>query len=87
MNSIELRVDADHDVLYAKRLGARIHLSDEAPTDSFLILNRDADGDVVGVQFLAVNEMELEYWRHHPDRGFLPADILAALDGWMAARR
>lgn len=86
-HDVSLTIDERADVLYARRPGVPIRTSREAPGDSYLILNLDAGGNVVGVQLLAAHEMPADFWREHPDRGALPPDLLAALDRWMREQR
>lgn len=79
---VDVKHDDSADVLYVRRDVARIVNSKEAPDDGYLILNYDSLGSVVGVQLLFASEMDLIYWRSHPDRNVLPVDILTELDSW-----
>lgn len=72
------------DVIYAKRAGATVRTSTEAPHDDRLILNMADDGTVVGVQLV---DVEPEEWKMQPDRNMVPKDILDAVDRWLFAER
>lgn len=87
MNEVRLKHDDQHDVLYARRDGARIAKSREAPGDGYLILNLDEQGSIVGVQFMFPTDLSAEEWAGHPDRQSLPHDIDSVLNAWFAARR
>lgn len=85
-NEVQIRVDEENDVLYAKRKGTSSRNSNEAPHDGGLILSYDSRGDVVGITLLAAHEMPSDLWLRHSDREALPSDILSALDTWMGSR-
>jgi hypothetical protein len=82
--SVVLDSDSNTGVLYAKLEGARISNSRESPEDDYLILNEDAEGQVVGVQVLHASEM-VGRWPSHPGRGGIPISLMSALDGWFKA--
>ena len=82
-DDINIRVDSSAAVLYAKRLGARIVASHEAPSDSGLILNTDERGAVVGLQLLDALTVDSEWWRTHPDRRAVPEDLFCTVDRWL----
>lgn len=79
---VNVKHDGAADVLYVLRNVARVSISREAPDDGYMILNYDSFGSIVGVQLMCASEMDMNYWRSHPDRSVLPVDILAELDSW-----
>jgi hypothetical protein len=80
MTELQVSLDAAHEVVMIRRTGARVVVSRDADHDTYLFLDLDDENHVVGVRLTAANEMPPEYWRHHPDRGSLPGDILSKLD-------
>lgn len=82
--SLRITCDTDAGVLYARRVGVRIATSRYGEADTLLVLNLDAEGDVVGLQLEGALELTPAEWRQHPDRGLIPPDMLAKIDGWFS---
>lgn len=80
----EVSFDPAGDVLYVRAPGARLRNSTEAPSDSYLILNYDDTGAVVGLQVLAASELG-GCWSTHPDRRLVPDSLALAIDHWLQA--
>lgn len=77
MDNLISSYDATTDVLYIKLRNSVIQTSQEAPNDEGLILNRDWQGVVVGVQLLEASEAR---WSDHPDKGLVPKPIAQAIE-------
>lgn len=83
---VRLALDEDQDVLYVTLADFESALSEESPSDGYLIINYSKDKRVVGVQVIRAREMVPEEWQNHPDRDSLPPEILNAVDSWYAER-
>src|SRR5579872_3548106 len=83
MKNMELRHDADNDVLYVREAGVQIWSSEPIQGDDFVILNMDRDGRVVGLQLMCAREMAHARWREffHPPE--IPEEIYATVDRWL----
>jgi hypothetical protein len=79
---LALSLDEEADVLYVRKADCRLRSSKEAPSDSFLILNTDESGAVVGLQILFASELK-QHWPQHPDRHLVPRELALALDNWI----
>lgn len=84
--TISVRYDEAHDVLHIKRQTRGLKHADEAPNDCNLIVGRNANGVIVGVQIVGARRLSYREWASHPDRILLPINILARIDQWYAAR-
>lgn len=82
MNSV-LKYDNMADVLYVRLNNAPIAYSSESPNDGNLIINYGFKRNVVGIQMLAVSELEFFDWLEHPDRQLFATDLLVIIDEWM----
>ena len=80
---LALSLDEEADVLYVRMRDRRLLSSRVAPSDSFLILNTDAAGNIVGLQVLYASELKTS-WARHPDRALVPAPLANAIDEWVA---
>ena len=85
-SSIEITVDQEVGVLYAKRSGSHPKISRECDDDPGFIVSFDINGNPVGVILLTACDMSADFWFHHPSRNILPQDILEALDKWVMQR-
>lgn len=81
-----LALDEASDVLYLRLPGRSLYSSSQLPSDSFLIVNRDATGEVVGLQALYASDL-VHAWSEHPDRHLLPPSFAAAIDTWASSQR
>lgn len=82
------RIDVDEltGVLYAKLPGTRMVVCEHAPHDDDIVLNLDADRNVIGVTVLSAVDADPEDWFSHPDRAVIPWSILASIDAWFRDR-
>jgi hypothetical protein len=72
------------EVLSAYVAGTRTAHFGPAPSDGHLMLERDHDGNVVGVELLTSSLSGLPFWKRHPDRGVVPTELVAEIDRWLA---
>lgn len=80
--------DEKMDVLYVKREGTKIANSSPDDWSSDLVKNLDAEGKVIGLQFIAVTEHEDAWFKSDRMTGpryTLPKDIVAAVDQFYLA--
>lgn len=81
--AIKMIYDSTSDVLYMKYDGARIKCSSAVEGDDFVILNKDYDGKICGVQIIAASEMTSERWTEHFSSEGIPDDIFHEARTWM----
>lgn len=72
------------DVVVVQRDGAAIVKARPAPHDNHLMFELDASGAVVGIEVMGASDRVPSFWRGHPDRGLVPAEILSEADRWLA---
>jgi uncharacterized protein YuzE len=58
---------------------------DRASADSYLLLDKDVNGAVVGVEIMGASALIPSRWRTHPDRPLIPSAMLQELDRWFEA--
>jgi uncharacterized protein YuzE len=86
---IKTNYDYTTDVLYVIYDGVIVVNSNEAPSDSELILNKDANGNVVGMQIIGMKCFlrQPHLWEHHPDIEDnvvnIPEDLFEAVINWI----
>ena len=80
---IQTTYDERNDVLLVFRDGHMVTHSREGD-DPYLILDHEGDA-TVGARLICAAMMPWLYWSQHPDRASIPTDVLAAMDGWIAA--
>lgn len=85
MSYSHLEHDVRADVLCAKIAEDRVYASRPLPDDDFVILNRDRDGRVIGVQILNVREMTVGRWREFFKKD-VPQPLFALVDEWLGER-
>ena len=57
-----------------------------SPHSGLMMLERGADGAVIGVELEGVSDVTLSAWREHPDRELVPQALFEELDNWLTAR-
>jgi uncharacterized protein YuzE len=55
-----------------------------APKDNHILLELDTAGHVVGVEVFGASTIVPAFWKEHPDRAAVPAELLVELDRWLA---
>lgn len=80
---VEFRFDDSLDVLSAWFVNARVVRARTAATDAHIVLKLDSDGHIVGLELLGPSELRPAFWRSHPARTELPADLLSDVDAWL----
>ena len=58
-----------------------------SPHDNHLLLERDANGRVIGIEVLGASTVKVDAWADHPDRALVPKIISAFLIGWCLAHK
>jgi uncharacterized protein YuzE len=74
-----IRYDAAADVLYVKMAG-QIVASAPIPGDDFVILNRNAAGEVIGLQLLDVASLSASRWVGKFQTGEIPEPMFWLVD-------
>ena len=83
---VEVDFDDLTDVLSAFVAGTTTDRVLPAPCDGHLLVERDASGNVIGVEVLNASALRYSFWQTHPDRNILPYEILQVLDSWISSR-
>jgi|GEM_PF-4221186 len=74
------------DVVSAFFDGTKSSIYGPSQEDNHIMLERDATGQIVGVDVLGASDLKTSIWSRHPVRHDIPAEILGELDRWLARR-
>lgn len=80
---IEANLDALTDVLSVWIRGTNGRYVSPAPRDTQLLIERDEEQKVVGIQIFGASSLVTSFWLNHPDRGLVPHILLQFVDNWM----
>jgi hypothetical protein len=72
------------DLFTARLVGRMVIRAQQAPSDPHIVLELDEKNCVVGIEILGIHSVNPVFWHTHPDRGAIPVEIVAEVDGWFA---